>query len=169
MPELYARGDLDVLDAPVLCDHPCGILVQLFTSGEPREQILDDRMVRMEFDDVAPDKLASFVPEKVQFGLIRPKDGAVGADQVKGHGAVLEELLNLGESPKRRLGNRNAGRTDVIDRFHVQACVLKREGNPNIRDCGALEWRKCAALTSDAAKVWPPGVHSCARRVSHYQ
>ena len=27
----------------------------------------------------------------------------------------------------------------MIDRFHVHACVLKREGNPNIRECVLLK------------------------------
>ena len=135
-----------MLDAAVLCDHPCGILVELFASRELREHILDDWTVRMEFDDVTPDILASFVPEEVQFGLIRSKDGPVVAGQVKGHGAVLEEILNLGEFHKWWRGNRNAGQTYVIDRFHVHALCLETREGPNIRECDALEEREIDAV-----------------------
>ena len=44
---------------------------------------LDDRLVGVKFGDVPPDILFPRVAEKIELGLVRPKNGAVGAHPMK--------------------------------------------------------------------------------------
>lgn len=80
--EMHVGTDQHVLDRAVLRLEPRSILVELFTSGQAGEDVVDHGLVGVEFRDVAADIFLAGVPEKIEFRLIDAQDRTVRGDPV---------------------------------------------------------------------------------------
>ena len=75
--EQHARIDQDMADRSVAVPQPGRTVTEDFAAAQAGEDIADDSPVGVKLGDVPPDILLSRVAEKIEFGLVRPKDGAV--------------------------------------------------------------------------------------------
>src|SRR3978361_309665 len=81
---------------PVPVPQPRLVIAQRFTPAQASENIVDDSLVRVKFGDVPAEILFFFIPEKIELGLVRPQNGAVGAHPMKADGRGFYEISQNG-------------------------------------------------------------------------
>ena len=95
MPEAPIRGDLDLLNRPILCAQPGRAFLQLLAAHQALQDIADDRWISMELRDVMPDIFVGGISKKLQFCGVGAQDGAVASNDMKREGPVFEEILQV--------------------------------------------------------------------------
>ena len=68
---------------------------QGFAASQSDEHILDYRPVGVKLSDVMADILFTRVAQQIEFGLIGPKNDAVGSDPLKTYGCIFDEVAEF--------------------------------------------------------------------------
>jgi hypothetical protein len=84
-----------VADRAVLGAQPGGGFDQRFAARQARKDILDDRLIDVEFADGAADVFFGEVAEQLQLRLVGVQDAAVRPDQVESDRRVLEKIFQV--------------------------------------------------------------------------
>jgi hypothetical protein len=92
---VHAGIDEDALDRAVAGAQARRVVADDLAAREAGEDVVDREPVDVELDDVASDVLVSPVAEELQLRAVRLQDRAVGAHEVQGDGAVLEEVVEI--------------------------------------------------------------------------
>ena len=66
---------------------------QAFAAPQSRQDVVNALPIKMELRDVPSDVFAMGIAEQVEFGLVRPQNGAVGADPMDSFRGMIERVL----------------------------------------------------------------------------
>ena len=103
VPEIAARADEHVLERPVFGAEAGFEVVDRLAAGEPRQDVGDDLLVRVELGDGASHVLVRLVAEELELRPVGPQDRAVRAHAVQPDGGVFHEIPQLLLAPAQRL------------------------------------------------------------------
>ena len=75
--------------------HPRVVIVQCLTVCQPGKNVIDDRLIGVEIDDIPADIFFQLIAKQIELGLIRPQDRAIGTDPMQSDCRILDEITQV--------------------------------------------------------------------------